>query len=32
MALYPGDVSKATITHWLLYLYQSYAPIFFGHA
>ena len=32
MALYPGDVSKATITHWLLYLYQSYTPIFFGHA
>jgi len=32
MALYPGDVSKATITHWLLYLYQSYTPVFFGHA
>ena len=32
MALYPGDDSKATITHWLLYLYQSYTPVFFGHA
>src|SRR5436190_6144210 len=32
MALYPGDVSKATITHWLLYLNQSYTPVLFAHA
>jgi YD repeat-containing protein len=32
MALYPGDVSKATITHWLMYLYQSYVPFYYAHA
>jgi RHS repeat-associated protein len=32
MALYPGDVTKATITHWLLYTYISYAPFLFSHA
>ena len=32
MALYPGDVSKATVTHWLMYTYVSYTPIFYSHA
>jgi RHS repeat-associated protein len=31
MALYPGDVSKATITHWLMYLFQQYTPIYYTH-
>jgi RHS repeat-associated protein len=31
MALYPGDVSKATITHWLLYVYVAYTPFFYSH-
>jgi hypothetical protein len=32
MALYPLDASKATIGHWLLYLYQSYTPIYYAHS
>ena len=31
MALYPGDASKATVTHWLLYTFVSYTPIFYTH-
>src|SRR6185436_5965199 len=31
MALYPGDVSKATVMHWLLYTYYSYIPFFYSH-
>ena len=31
MALYQGDVSKATISHWLLYDYQSYIPFYYSH-
>jgi RHS repeat-associated protein len=31
MALYPGDVSKATITHWLVYVYVAYTPFFYSH-
>jgi RHS repeat-associated protein len=31
MTLYPGDVSKATITHWLLYLYEQFTPFYYEH-
>ena len=31
MALYPGDVSKATVTHWLMYTFQSYLPFYYSH-
>ena len=31
-ALYPGDVSKATITHWLMYTHQTYLPFYGAHA
>src|SRR5882672_10581209 len=32
MLLGAGDVTKATITHWLLYTYQQYVPFFYSHA
>jgi len=32
MALYPLDASKATITHWLLYDYESFLPIHYSHS
>ena len=32
MQLGAGDVTKATITHWLLYTYQQYVPFLYSHA
>jgi len=31
MSLYPGDVTKATITHWRQFSYYSYVPFFYWH-
>ncbi|MDE3155354.1 MAG: peptidase C39, bacteriocin processing, partial [Acidobacteriota bacterium] len=32
MALYPLDPSKATITHWLMYVFQQSLPVPYSHA
>ena len=31
MALTPGTVSNATVTHWLMYVYVAYTPFFYSH-
>src|SRR3954469_23173227 len=31
MQLGAGDVTKATVTHWLLYNFESYIPWYFSH-